>query len=247
MRDLNDYEQKYSEQPYERFQAYFRKRKIMEILSAHKHDVLLEVGCGLDSIFNHMDGYRKLYVIEPGNTFYQQAVKDREKASCKNDITILHKTLEEGVVELSKVTFDFILLSGLLHEVPNPAQILNAVYQLCSPQTVVHINVPNARSFHRMLAVEMGLIKSEFERSDSNIEFQQFSVFSMDTLSQLVDASGFRVTETGSYSFKPFTHRQMEDMIKSGLITQDMLEGLYKMEKYLPGLGSEIFLNAVKK
>ena len=50
-RDLQDYQKQYASQPYEKYQVAFRKRKIAELLAKHKHDCLLEVGCGLESIF----------------------------------------------------------------------------------------------------------------------------------------------------------------------------------------------------
>ncbi len=92
----------------------------------------------------------------------------------------------------------------------------------------------------------MGLIKSEFQKSDSNIQFQQHTNFNIDLLKQTVENNGFTVIESGSYSFKPFTHQQMQDMINAGLITEQMLNGFYKMERYLPNLGSEIFVNIKK-
>jgi hypothetical protein len=93
----------------------------------------------------------------------------------------------------------------------------------------------------------MGLIKTEFQKSDSNIQFQQHTVFNLDLLKETVEKNGFKVIESGSYSFKPFTHQQMQNMINVNLITEQMLDGFYKMERYLPELGSEIFVNIKKK
>jgi hypothetical protein len=39
----------------------------------------------------------------------------------------------------------------------------------------------------------------------------------------------------------------MQNLIDSGFIDLKFLEGLYKMEKYMPGLGSEIYINAKLK
>ena len=38
----------------------------------------------------------------------------------------------------------------------------------------------------------------------------------------------------------------MQDMINAGLITEQIINGFYKMERYLPNLGSEIFVNIKK-
>jgi hypothetical protein len=93
----------------------------------------------------------------------------------------------------------------------------------------------------------MGLIKTEFQKSDSNIQFQQHTIFNLNILKETVEKNGFTVIEGGSYSFKPFPHQQMQNMININLITEKMLDGFYKMERYLPELGSEIFVNIKKK
>ncbi len=49
--------------------------------------------------------------------------------------------------------------------------------------------------------------------------------------------------DEGSYFVKPFTHNQMHKMIKKDIIDENVLDGLYKIAKYFPDNGSEIFVN----
>jgi len=214
-------------------------------LSKNCHKKLLEIGCGLESIFLFIDSYDSLTVVEPGELFYQKAVEDAGDPGNKN-IKIIKSLIEDVAHEMTAEKFDFILVSSLLHEIPHPERLLETVHQISSKDTVIHINVPNARSFHRLLAVEMGLINSEFQKSEHNIQFQQQGVFSLESLIELTERSGFKVIESGSYSFKPFTHRQMQGMIDASLLTDKMLHGFYRMEKYLPQFGSEIYVNIKK-
>ncbi len=246
MRDLGDYQFQYKDQPFERFFILFRKRKILEILRQHKHDCLLEIGCGLDPIFNAIDSYRTLYIVEPAGLFYEKAVEDLKQLDIKGNVVIINKLIENCLKDFENVKFDFVLLSSLLHEIVQPAEFMDKIRSMVSRETIIHINVPNAKSFHRLLAVEMGLIKNEFERSERNKQFQQHSIYDMESLCGFVEENGFKVLDKGSFSFKPFTHFQMEGMIQAKLITEKMLDGFYKMEKYLPGLGSEIFVNVKK-
>ena len=69
----------------------------------------------------------------------------------------------------------------------------------------------------------------------------------METLTQLVENSGFQIIEKGSYFIKPFTHDQMGKLLENRIISKDVLEGLYKMSDELPGVGSEIYLNVKKE
>ena len=42
---------------------------------------------------------------------------------------------------------------------------------------------------------------------------------------------------------KPFSHKQMYQMLEMGIIDQTVLEGLYLMGEELPEYGSELYLN----
>ena len=203
-RDLLDYQSHYAKQPYEKYQVHFRKKKLKEILSRYPHMHMLEVGCGMESLFLDIDDFNKFTIVEPADMFYEKALVDMEDCSNKR-IRILNGFLEESVTELSEDSYDFILISSLLHEINDVDLFLKSIYKLASKNTILHINVPNADSFHRLLAVEMGLIKSQFEKSNNNVEFQQNMIFNMSRLRLVAENVGFEVVEEGSYSVKPFT------------------------------------------
>lgn len=244
-RNLFDYQEQYLNQPYEKYQVFFRKKKLIEILNNYNHQKILEIGCGMESIFLDFTSYKHLTVIEPTQVFYNKAINDIEKVKNKN-VSVINELFENSLPFLKQIKFDFVLVSSLLHEIPDLPIFFKTLLEIATEDTIIHINVPNAGSFHRLLAVEMGLIKSEFQKSNSNIQFQQHNIFNINLLKEMVQDNGFTVIESGSYSFKPFTHQQMQDMINSSLLTEQMLDGFYKMEKYLPDLGSEIFVNIIK-
>ena len=247
MRDLERYEKDYAEQPYERFQVAFRKRKIRETLDWHSHARILEIGCGLEPLFLECTDFDTLTIVEPAELFVRRTRERLASHFARDKVELLEGTLESQQARLGGRTFDIILLSSLLHEVPAPAEFLRRVGALATAGTVVHVNVPNARSFHRLRAFESGLIASPQQLSASNVQFQQSSVFDLPALIAMAESGDFTVLESGSYSFKPFTHRQMEDMIKAGILSEQVIDGLYAMEKYAPGCGSEIFVNLKKK
>ena len=116
--------------------------------------------------------------------------------------------------------------------------------QLCSSPGIVHINVPNARSFHRLLAVEMGLISDVFALSDTQRTMQQSRTYDLDSLKSYLEGFGLKIVDAGSYFVKPFTHAQMHCILEKGCIGRDVIEALFGMSKYMPDLGSEIYVNA---
>lgn len=240
MRDLDAYQENYASLPFEASQARYRKRKIVESLIKYRARSILEVGCGFDPIFNHYAAFDHCTIVEPGNDFAHRA---RAQAQSRDGITVVHGTLEDNVDTLLAVRYDFVVLSSLLHEIRDSEKLLDATARLCGPTTIVHINVPNARSFHRLLALEMGIIGDLFEKSATQQRMQQSHTFDVDSLATLVLQSGFQVVEQGSFFLKPFTHAQMASLQAAGLVTDLMLDGLYNLSKYFPDNGSEIFMN----
>lgn len=111
--------------------------------------------------------------------------------------------------------------------------------------TVIHVNVPNANSLHRLLAKSMGIINSTKDFSENNIRLQTESIFDLESLSELVKKHKFQIIDEGSYFIKPFTHSQMQKIIDEGIISTDVLDGLYNLlDQYY--FGSEIFVEFKK-
>ena len=224
MRDIQDYEAKYQEEPCEKYQVKYRREKILELMLSCKHETVLEIGCGMEPLFEYVNDYKQM-VIVCIQGFFEEKI-DQIKATC-------------GI-------YDFIVLSSLLHEVEGPEKLLKAIYQVCSDETIVHINVPNANSLHRLLAKEMGLIQDIHELSNLQKTLQRNSAFDLDSLCGIVSKCGFEVMQKGTYFPKLLSAGQMEKMLQQGIVKEDIFQGLNKMIKYVPEFGSEIFVQAKK-
>lgn len=241
MRDINDYSMKYAIPGFENYQVKYRRKMIMEQVEHYNPKRILEIGCGCEPLFKYVHDI-SFTVVEPSNEFYENAVKLAQKE--ENIVCI--KGLFEDVADKLDDCYDMIICSGLLHEVEEPIKLLCSIESVCNDNTVVHINVPNADSMHRLLALESGIITNTHDMSEQNKTFQQNNVFDLESLKQLVEKSQLNVIEQGSYFVKPFTHAQMYEMIKQDIINEDILEGLYNIGRYMPHLGSEIYVNCKK-
>ena len=241
-RDINKYEEEYLNSDFECKMVEIRRKKVLEILNDFKPKRILEIGCGVEPIFKFYDTYSLYTVVEPSDHFFKTALRERE--GFKNrDISIYHDFIENLIDELRSKTFDFILLSGLLHEVKDPKKFISDIIKLMNPGAILHVNVPNANSFHRVLAKESGLIKSEHELSDNNIRLQQNAVFDLEMLKILINEIGGEVVQEGSYFIKPFTHKQMQRLLVENIIDKRVINGFYEMTRHLPNMGAEIFVN----
>ncbi|MBE5923202.1 MAG: class I SAM-dependent methyltransferase [Lachnospiraceae bacterium] len=239
MRDLVKYEKDYNVPNFEDYQIEYRKKKILSILKTYKPQRILEIGCGMKPIFPYIDwDYEVCVIVEPCTEFYEHA-----KSLVGNKKVFCYKECFEASERLRDYSFDFIICSSLLHEINDPSCMIGDIADISNKDTLVHINVPNALSLHRILAKEMGIINDVHEMSDRNRLYQQNTVFDLNTLKELVDSAGFDVLDEGSFFIKPFSHEQMYRMLQHRIIDEKVLDGLYLLEKYFPSYGSEIFLN----
>lgn len=237
---IAEYEQAYSASDFEVIQARYRKKLLLELLNTVQPKRVLEVGCGWETIANHWSGFEQFTIVEPGAQF---AAKARTDVQAMPGVTVVEQFLEDAQTHLQRQSYDLILLSSLLHEVPDPEAILRAAKALCHAQTMVHVNVPNARSMHRLLAVEMGLMPDVYTASALQKSFKQPRIFDMAQLQALSEGVGFKVHASGSFFIKPFTHGQMMSLVKDGLLTEQVLDGLWGLTKHFPEAGSEIYVN----
>lgn len=241
MRDIIDYSIKYAVEGFEDYQVKYRRRKIVEIIDKHQPKSILEIGCGMQPLFQFLDESVECAVVEPADNFFQNALRisqNKKNVKCVQGFFEESKTLSELANK-----YDMIICASLLHELEKPGVIIEAIKSKCHEDTLVHINVPNANSLHRLIAVESGLIENVYNKSERNIKFQQSKVYDMCMLRELAESEGLTVIDSGSLFVKPFTHTQMYEMLQHGLINERILDGLYNVEKYMPGLGSEIYIN----
>jgi 2-polyprenyl-3-methyl-5-hydroxy-6-metoxy-1,4-benzoquinol methylase len=241
MIDIHDYSQKYlgqyAERTFETVLVRVRRKYVLESLARYPHASILEVGCGLEPLFRFVGG--AFTIVEPSPEF----VRNARSLAGTHDVTIIEEFLEVAASSLAGRRFDFIVVSSLLHEVSDPAALLAAIGSLCHAGTTVHVNVPNVRSFHRLLALEMGIINDLFEQSETEQRFQRHTCFDSASLAALLRANGFEILDSATYFIKPFTHTQMDALLQSGACGAEVINGLDRMTRYLPDMGCEIYAN----
>lgn len=241
-RNLKKYENDYESLPFEPILVEYRRKIVLDNLNNFEHKRVLEIGCGLKPIFDDFLDFFSITVVEPGELFYKNACKLQKKYPNRN-INIINDYFENVSKDLVNCNFDFVIISCLLHELSDPQLFLKEVYKVCNRLTTIHINVPNSNSFHRVLAVHSGIIQNIFNISETQRKMQQASVYSINTLTELLINSNFRIVNEGSYFLKPFTHFQMQRLIDDKIIDEKILDGLFSMTNDLPGWGAEIFIN----
>lgn len=246
--DAEDYAQTYLvDMEFERHLIAARQDRCLAFLEAHRPGRVLEVGCGPDLLIDRFDlpasGIAQWMVVEP--SFYADAIAAR-LAEC-SALGLTRGYLEDRIVPLSAAApdgYDAVLLSGLLHETSNPAAMLSAAYGLLKAGGHVFVSVPNARSFHRLLGVEMGLMAAATHLSARNVALGQPVVYHRETLETAVREAGFEGLEFSGYMFKPFNNDQMAHVV--ALLGADIVEGLNRLGTAFPDHSAEIAVVAWK-
>ncbi len=239
-RDMKKYSEFYTNDGFRSTMVKYRRRKIMEILDSYKPKNVLEVGCGLQSLFDFYQDYDTFTIIEPSEDFIETVKKSE---NFNDRVKIVSGFIEDNIDNLKNQKYDFIVVSSLLHEVLNPEMLLKSIKNLMSKDTLIHINVPNSKGFHLLWAYKSGLIPNLGNLSERAKILQQHTTYDTDTLKEFVEKLGFVVVESGSYFVKPFNHAKMQECLDNGIIDEKLLDGLFKMTDYFPELGSEIFVN----
>jgi len=214
-----------------------RRENIMRSLSRHPHDRMLEVGCGLEPLSMFVEDFSKLTIVEPLYAFAENAKKltDNDKR-----VSVVSGKIEDVCDLVKHDEYDFIVMSSMLHETHNQAGVLQAVYRLCNKDTVVYIDVPNKNSFHRLIGVVMGVIKSLDDESEMDKLLNHSRRFDIESLRRLVAEHFFTIERQWTFFIKPFSHLQMEKMLKADIINYATIDGLCGIVEHFPDHGSSI-------
>ena len=182
MRDIERYQAEYlADYRFERQIVRYRRRQVLACLAQYPHRRILEIGCGVEPLFAHLEDWEEYTIVEPAEAFAQGA---RTLVPSGRHVVVHQALLEDAREALADATFDFVIVSSLLHEVRDPERLVGVVRTLCAPETVVHVNVPNALSLHNRLAVKMGLIPDAFARSALAERMQRTSTYDLHRLAK---------------------------------------------------------------
>lgn len=215
------------ENTFERYLELERKRQVILSSEKCKHVSILDVGASLLTYYKHIEGWSRYTIIDPNN---------EPTGKIPASVTLINSTLEESGLEEQ---FDFIILSSVLHLVHDYNKFLAEIKKLCHNDTLIHINVPNAQSLHRLLGYRMGMLANMYDKSAKDIEYEHQTVFTLHGLIYALNDNGFLQTYTNTYMLKPFSDKQM-----SLIINPDVANGLVRMTRDFNKSGCEIVVEA---
>jgi SAM-dependent methyltransferase len=149
-----------------------------------------------------------------------------------------HSLFEEFHTNLQ---FDTVIIGHVLEHLSDPVLILKRAYDWLARNGRLLVAVPNAKSIHRLVAVQMGMLSSEYELNQRDIELGHYRVYDKTMLLKHLREAGFEILESGGYFLKPLSNGQIE---KSW--DQNMINGFFKVGKLFQENCAELFAVATK-
>lgn len=247
--DANEYAQRHDDHiDFEEVCLEARLQCNLRILQRLRPQRVLEVGCGpvllAERAWNEGARWSRWTVVEPANRFAQKA---RDWAATQPDVAA-HVAVIENYIEHAELpatdgpACDLVIVSGVIHETQAPQALLEAALLHLAPGGRLLVTVPNARSFHRLLAVEMGLIAATTEVTERNRLFGQPKVYRAEDLRELMVRLNLVEESLEGYLFKPFTHPQMASLL--GGMPANAAQALIDLGRQFPEQAAEICIVA---
>jgi 2-polyprenyl-3-methyl-5-hydroxy-6-metoxy-1,4-benzoquinol methylase len=133
--------------------------------------------------------------------------------------------------------FDTVVLEHILEHVEDPAALLGRARRWVAPGGRLIAGVPNGLSFHRLVAVKMGLLPSPTSLNDRDRALGHRRVYTPESFRREVEEAGLRVLQEGGVFFKPLSNHQIQDQWN-----ETMLEGFFLLGQDFPRNAAELFV-----
>lgn len=212
-------------------------RKIIASTAELKDVRALSLGIGRQivsrALFEGVD-LSEYHVIEGS----PDIIEDYVRRTSPPDFVTIHNAYFEDI-EFDR-PFDLIEMGFVLEHVDDPGLILRRYRQFLAPGGILFVAVPNARSLHRLLGHAAGLMPDIYSLSQSDKDLGHKRYFDTNSISRLVEQSGYRIREVHGLMLKPFTTAQIQTL-GMGL---KLDEALVEVGFGLPDIANGVLLEA---
>lgn len=194
----------------------------------------LEMGCYLGDMTEMLASrFLDLTVIEASDELVAAA---RQRVPSARFIT--------GTFETTTLPdqYDSIFLVHTLEHLDDPIGTLRQVNGWLNETGRLFVVVPNANAPSRQIAVQMGLIAHNSAITEGERKHGHRATYSLDTLANVAAQAGLDVVHRGGVFFKPLANYQFDRLLGGDIITDQFLEGCYRLGMHYPDLCASIYL-----
>lgn len=139
--------------------------------------------------------------------------------------------------------YDNIVMTHVLEHLDDPVLVLKRINdEWLSENGRFFLVCPNANAPSRQIAVKMGLISHNAAVTIAEAEHGHRCTYSLDTLERDVVAAGLKVVHRSGIFFKALANFQWDRLLQTNIVSNEYLDGCYKLGQQYPDLCSSIFL-----
>jgi len=139
--------------------------------------------------------------------------------------------------------YDNIVLTHVLEHLDDPVFVLKRINdEWLETNGRFFLVCPNGNAPSRQIAVKMGLITHHTAVTPAEADHGHQRTYTLDTLERDAVAAGLNVTHRSGIFFKALANFQWDRLLQTDIISEEYLEGCYKLGQHYPDLCSSIFL-----
>lgn len=195
----------------------------------------LELGCSSGVTTQMLAGRMStLDVVDGSDKFLEEAAK-RSFPGNVRFINSLFETFEP------EQRYDYIFATFILEHVLDVQAVLQTVRTALKPDGLFFAVVPNANAFSRRLALQMGLLEDLKALTENDHRHGHRRVYDRETFHHDLGQGGLRIMEEGGLMFKILADFQMDQLFDNGFLTQQHVDGLYKLGLEYPDFSGALY------
>lgn len=182
----------------------FYAKRVLELTK--ESSKVLELGVGHGYSVDLFSKYYQDYSVLDGS----QSVIEKFKEAFPHSKAKITQTFFENFTTNEK--FDIIIMGFVLEHVDNSVYILEKYKHFLKKGGFLYVSVPNAQSLHRRIGNKAGLLNDLFKMSSGDVALGHQRLFSVNSLTECLEQSGFTITRKEGLFLKPFTTRQLKSL-----------------------------------
>jgi 2-polyprenyl-3-methyl-5-hydroxy-6-metoxy-1,4-benzoquinol methylase len=214
-------------------------QRIIKSIRDNKAKSIISLGIGhkvvSKKIMDELGHFLNKYLIIEGSS---KIINEFKKSITMPSYLSLTNSLFEEFT--TKKKFDAIEMGFVLEHVDDPLFIIKKYVSFLKRNGSVFIAVPNAKSLHRQIGYQAGMLDNFYKLSNHDLELGHKRYFDMDSFVKLVIKSGLKIVNIEGIFLKPFSTSQL----KSLQLTPHVVRALCDIGTEYPDISNAIYVEA---
>lgn len=179
--------------------------------------------------------FTEIYCVDASKSAVKKA-----KERLGDRVTIINELFEDVALGFK---YDNIILTHVLEHMDDPVQLLKRINdEWLSDVGKLFLVCPNANAPSRQIAVKMGIVGHNQAITEAEWEHGHRRTYTLDTLERDATKAGLRVVYRSGIFFKALANFQWDQLLPTEIISDEYLDGCYKLGQNYPDLCASVFL-----